>query len=72
MYRTLLPSPDQGGFAPRPYAVRPPPAGRSTLPELPHASGRRAAQRPCTCCTSLASSLPCVIRLIGTVSCECN
>lgn len=28
MYRTLLPSPTEGGFAPRPYGARPLPAGR--------------------------------------------
>jgi hypothetical protein len=50
MYRTLLPSPTEGGFAPRPYATRPPPAGRlSSVSIYTHTSG---------CCLCL-HILPC-------------
>lgn len=44
MYRTLLPSPDAGGFAPRPYAVRLPAAGARAAPHTPDASAGSASQ----------------------------
>lgn len=44
MYRTLLPSPDAGGFAPRPYAARPCAGAARAMPDTPNAGAGPASQ----------------------------